>query len=282
MGPEPCEVQGYVLNPFWFRKPCIRRGAWNLKILLHLGGTDLVKEERMKAIILAGGRGTRLAPYTTVFPKPLMPVDGIPILEVIVKQLAHFRMKEIIFTVSQESELLLSAYFGDGRRYGVNILYSREERPLGTAGPLSIIPNLPETFLVMNGDILTTLDYQKLIQYHQRQKGLVTIAMSQKKVQLELGVMEFNRAYRLTRYVEKPTLSYSVSMGIYVFEKKVLEWIRLKRYLDFPELIQKLLREKKRVACYPSDDFWLDIGRHEDYEEAQRKFQEMRKRLLYE
>jgi NDP-sugar pyrophosphorylase family protein len=249
---------------------------------LHLGGTDLVKEERMKAIILAGGRGTRLAPYTTVFPKPLMPVDGIPILEVIVKQLAHFRMKEIIFTVSQESELLLSAYFGDGRRYGVNILYSREERPLGTAGPLSIIPNLPETFLVMNGDILTTLDYQKLIRYHQRQKGLVTIAMSQKKVQLELGVMEFNRAYRLTRYVEKPTLSYSVSMGIYVFEKKVLEWIRLKRYLDFPELIQKLLREKKRVFCYPSDDFWLDIGRHEDYEEAQKKFQEMREKLLYE
>ena len=236
----------------------------------------------MKAIILAGGRGTRLAPYTTVFPKPLMPVDGIPILEVIVKQLAHFRIEEIIFTVSQQSQPLLSAYFGDGRKYGVNISYSREEKPLGTAGPLSIIPKLPEAFLVMNGDILTTLDYQKLIRYHQRQKGLVTIAMSQKKVQLELGVMEFNRSYRLTRYVEKPTLSYSVSMGIYVFEKKVLEWIRLKRYLDFPELIQKLLKEKKRVACYPGDDFWLDIGRHEDYEEAQKKFQEMRKKLLYE
>ena len=134
----------------------------------------------------------------------------------------------------------------------------------------------------MNGDILTTLDYQKLIRFHKRQKGLVTIAMSQKKVPLELGVMEFNRSYRLTRYVEKPTLSYSVSMGIYVFEKRVLEWIPSGRYFDFPELIQKLLREKKRVACYPSNDFWLDIGRHEDYEEAQKKFQEMRKKLLYE
>jgi len=238
--------------------------------------------KEMKAIILAGGKGTRLAPYTAVFPKPLMPIDGIPILEVIIKQLAHFRIKEIILTVSQQSEPLLSAYFGNGNQYGVSINYSREGKPLGTAGPLSLIPNLPETFLVMNGDILSTLDYQKLIRFHLRQKGLVTIAMSQKKVPLELGVMEFNRLYRLTRYVEKPTLTYSVSMGIYVFEKRVLEWIPPGRYFDFPELIQKLVREKKRVACYPSDDFWLDIGRHEDYEEAQKKFRKMRKRLLYE
>jgi NDP-sugar pyrophosphorylase family protein len=236
----------------------------------------------MKAVILAGGKGTRLAPYTTVFPKPLMPIDGIPILEVIVKQLARFRIKELIFTVSSQSEPLLSAYFGDGTRYGVDICYSKEEKPLGTAGPLSLIPNLPETFLVMNGDILTTLNYQKLIKYHRQHKGIVTIAMSQKKVQLELGVMEFNRAHRLTRYIEKPTLSYSVSMGIYVFEKKVLKYILPQKYLDFPELIQRLIKQREKVICYPSDDFWLDIGRHEDYEEAQEKFQEMRKKLLYE
>jgi NDP-sugar pyrophosphorylase family protein len=236
----------------------------------------------MKAIILAGGKGTRLAPYTTVFPKPLMPIDGIPILEVIVKQLAHFQIKEMIFTVSQQSEPLLSAYFGDGSRYGVSIRYSREEKPLGTAGPLSIIPDLPEAFLVMNGDILTTLNYRKLIQYHQRKKGMVTIAMNQKKLQLELGVMEFNRSHRLTRYIEKPMLSCSVSMGIYVFERKVLEWIPSKKYLDFPDLIQRFIKQRVRVVCYPSDDFWLDIGRHEDYEEAQKKFQEMRKRLLYQ
>jgi len=236
----------------------------------------------MKAIILAGGKGTRLAPYTTVFPKPLMPIDGMPILEVIVRQLAHFRIKEMVFTVSQQSEPLLSAYFGNGNRYEVDIRYSKEEKPLGTAGPLSIIPNLPETFLVMNGDILTTLDYQKLIKYHRQHRGMVTIAMSQKKVRLELGVMEFNRAYQLTRYIEKPMLSYSVSMGIYVFEKKVLGWIPSQKYLDFPELIQKLIKQKERVICYPSNEFWLDIGRHEDYEEAQKKFQEMRKKLLYE
>jgi NDP-sugar pyrophosphorylase family protein len=238
--------------------------------------------EGMKAIILAGGKGTRLAPYTTVFPKPLMPIDGMPILEVIIRQLAHFRIRDIVFTVSQQSEPLLSAYFGNGDRYGVDIRYSKEEEPLGTAGPLSVIPNLPETFLVMNGDILTTLNYQKLIRYHRQHRGMVTIAMSQKKVQLELGVMEFNHAHQLTRYVEKPTLSYSVSMGIYVFERKILRWIPSGRYLDFPELIQKLIKRKKSVVCYPSNDFWLDIGRHEDYEEAQKKFQEMRKKLLYE
>ena len=236
----------------------------------------------MKAVILAGGKGTRLAPYTSVLPKPLMPIDGIPILEVIVKQLFHFGIKELIFTVSLQSEPLLSAYFGDGKRYKTHILYSREEKPLGTAGPLSILKDLPETFLVMNGDILTTLDYQKLIQYHRRQNAVVTIAMNQKKIRLELGVMEFNRNHRLTRYVEKPTLSYSVSMGIYVFEKSVLNWILTKKHLDFPDLIQKLINGRQDVACYPSKDFWLDVGSHEDYEEAQKKFKKMRKKLLYE
>ena len=236
----------------------------------------------MKAVILAGGKGTRLAPYTTVFPKPLMPVDGMPILEVIVRQLAHFHIEELVFTVSQESEPLLSAYFGNGSRYGVGISYSREEKPLGTTGPLSLISELPETFLVMNGDVLTTLNYQKLIQYHRRQRGVVTIAMNQKRIQLELGVMELSQGHRLTQYIEKPTLSYSVSMGVYIFEKKVLKWVPTRGYLDFPELIQKLLRKGEKVFCYPSNDFWLDIGRHEDYAEAQRTFQKMKKKLLYE
>ena len=211
-----------------------------------------------------------------------MPIDGMPILEVIVRQLAHFHIKELIFTVNQQSESLLSAYFGNGSQYGVSIGYSREKGSLGTAGPLSIIPNLPETFLVMNGDILTTLNYRKLIQYHRQQRGIVTIAMNQKRVPLELGVMECDPRYRLTRYVEKPSLSYSVSMGVYVFEKKVLESISRGKYLDFPDLIQHLLRQREKVMCYPSDDFWLDIGTHEDYEEAQKRFQRMRKKLLYE
>ncbi|MGB9629212.1 MAG: sugar phosphate nucleotidyltransferase [Thermodesulfobacteriota bacterium] len=235
----------------------------------------------MRAIILAGGKGQRLAPYTTVIPKPLMPVDGMPILEVIVRQLAHFRIKEVTLTVNSQSEPLFSAFFGNGRQYGVHISYSKEEKPLGTAGPLTLLKNLPETFLVMNGDILTTLNYQKLIQYHRQHQGVVTIAMGQKKIQTELGVMEYGQSYQLIRYMEKPTLSYSVSMGIYVFEKKVLDWIPPGRYFDFPDLIQKLIKVREKVVCYPSRDFWLDIGRHEDYEEAQRRFRKMRKKLLY-
>jgi NDP-sugar pyrophosphorylase family protein len=134
----------------------------------------------------------------------------------------------------------------------------------------------------MNGDVLTTLNYQKLIQYHRRKKAMVTIAMNKKRIKLELGVMELNEAHRLSQYIEKPTLSYSVSMGVYIFEKKVLRWIPPESYLDFPDLIQKLLRKGERVFCYPSNDFWLDIGRHEDYGEAQKIFQKMRKRLLCE
>jgi NDP-mannose synthase len=236
----------------------------------------------MKAIILAGGQGTRLAPYTTVFPKPLMPIDGMPILEVIIRQLAHFQIRDITLTVSRQSEALLAAYFGDGHQYGVRIDYSREETPLGTAGPLSILPDLPETFLVMNGDILTSIDYRRLIRYHRQREGRVTIAMSRKEVQLEFGVMDFDRDHRLTRYAEKPVFSYSVSMGIYVFEKEVLGRIPRGKYLDFPQLIQKLIRRGENVLCFPSSDFWLDIGRHEDYEEAQKRFAEMRKKLLYE
>jgi NDP-mannose synthase len=235
----------------------------------------------MKAVILAGGKGTRLAPYTTVFPKPLMPIEGIPILEIVVRQLAHFKITDLIFTVSSHSEPLLAAYFGKGNQFGVKVAYSRESKPLGTAAPLSLIPDLPDTFLVMNGDILTTLNYRRLIEYHRRKKGIVTIAMSQKQVKLDFGVMEFSRSSRLTRYVEKPLFSYDVSMGIYIFQKEVLKWIPHNRYLDFPELIQKLMRAGEKVVCYPSRDFWLDIGRHEDYEEAQKSFQEMKQKLLY-
>jgi NDP-sugar pyrophosphorylase family protein len=236
----------------------------------------------MKAVILAGGKGTRLAPYTTVFPKPLMPIEGMPILEVVVRQLAHFGIRDLIFAVSRQSEPLLSAYFGDGSQFGVKVAYTREDEPLGTAGPLSRMKNLPSSFLVMNGDILTTLDYGRLIRYHEQRKPMITIAMSQKKVSIDYGVLEFDAAHRLTHYREKPVLSYSVSMGVYVFDREVLTWIPRDRYFDFPDLIQKLLKKGEKILCYPSQDFWLDIGRHEDYEEAQKRFQKMRRKLLRE
>lgn len=236
----------------------------------------------MKAIILAGGKGTRLAPYTTVFPKPLMPIDGMPILEVIVRQLSTFGIEDLIFSISPYSEYLIKSFFGNGDRFKVEIDYSKEENPLGTVGSLSIIPDLPQTFLVMNGDILTTLDYKHLINYHLRKGVITTIATNKRTIQSDFGVVRFNYSYQLTEYIEKPIISHDVSMGIYVFEKEVLNWIPKNEYLDFPNLIQKLLEFNQKISCYQSNDFWLDIGRHEDYAEAQRVFPEMKGKLLYE
>lgn len=236
----------------------------------------------MKAVILAGGKGTRLAPYTTVFPKPLMPIDGMPILEIIVRQLAAYDIKDLTFSVSQQSEYLIKAYFGDGSKWGVKIEYSKEEQPLGTAGPLSLIPELPITFLVMNGDVLTTLDYISLINYHRTRHGLVTIATHKRTIYSNLGVMEQDCDSSLIKYTEKPSIEYLVSMGVYVFDKAIMAYIPKNKYLDFPVLIQQLLNLKQKVLCYPSYDFWLDIGQHEDYAKAQEVFPKIRKELLYE
>ena len=165
----------------------------------------------MKAIILAGGKGSRLAPYTTVLPKPLMPIGEFPILEVVIRQLHGQGFKEIILAVGHLSHLL-KAYFGNGSKYGVKIDYSEEEGPLGTIGPLKQIPDLRETFLLMNGDILTTLDYNKCIAYHKKKKGIMTIATNLRNVDIDFGVPKVNAKNEIVKYDEKPALKYLVSM----------------------------------------------------------------------
>ena len=233
----------------------------------------------MKTIILAGGKGTRLAPYTTVFPKPLMPINDHPILEIVIRQLASYGFNNITLAVGYISELI-EAFFGDGKKFGVKIEYSKEEKPLGTAAPLTLIKNLPETFLVMNGDVLTTLDYRQLVQHHLGNKGIVTIAMHQKEVNIDFGVMEFDGDKFLTKYIEKPIINYQVSMGIYVFNRSVLKYIPKNAYFDFPDLIQDLLRNGEKIVCYPSNDYWLDIGRNDDYQKANEEFAELKDQFL--
>ncbi|HCQ04031.1 MAG TPA: nucleoside-diphosphate-sugar pyrophosphorylase [Candidatus Latescibacteria bacterium] len=174
----------------------------------------------MKAIILAGGKGTRLAPYTTILPKPLMPVDDRPILDIVIHQLVHYGIDEIILSVGYLAGLL-EAYYQDGSRFGIPISYVREPEPLGTAGPVALINqqhSLDETFLMMNGDVLTDFNYRHLIDYHNEKKGILTIAMHTKQQKIDLGVMHVNDNYELTDYIEKPTLDYQVSMGIYIFD----------------------------------------------------------------
>jgi len=235
----------------------------------------------MRAVILAGGKGTRLAPYTTVFPKPLVPIGDMPILEVVVRQLRRAGVGQITMAVGHLAELLM-AFFGDGARFGVRIDYSREDEPLGTAGPLAQIGGLEDAFLVMNGDVLTTLDYTALVAYHREHGAAATIAMHERSVKINLGVIEVNDDNRVVQYIEKPTHDYRVSMGIYVFEPSVLRYIERGVRLDFPELIWKLLADNEPVLGYPYDGYWLDIGRPDDYARAVAEFEQMRAQFLPE
>ncbi len=233
----------------------------------------------MKAIILAGGKGTRLAPYTTVFPKPLVPVGDMPILEIVVRQLRRAGVEHITMAVGHLANLLM-AFFGDGARFGLRIDYSLEDTPLGTAGPLALIEGLDDTFLVMNGDVLTTLDYKALVAYHRQRRATATIAMHQREVKIDLGVIKVDEANRVTQYVEKPAFDYLVSMGVYVFEPTVLRYIERGTRLDFPELIWKLLAADQLVAGFPHSGYWLDIGRPDDYARAVEEFEAMRSEFL--
>lgn len=233
----------------------------------------------MRAVILAGGRGTRLAPYTITFPKPLMPIGDVPILEVIIRQLKHYGIGDIVMAVGHLAELLM-AYFGDGGRFGVNIGYSRETEPLGTAGPLALIPDLDDTFMVMNGDVLTTLDYAALAAHHRGSGAAATIASHQRDARIDLGVIQTDAAGRIVDYIEKPTYHYLVSMGIYVFEPTVLRHIAPGQRLDFPDLVLRLLAAGEKVQSHSFDGYWLDIGRPDDYGQASAEFERLRSQFL--
>ena len=233
----------------------------------------------MKAVILAGGKGTRLAPYTKVLPKPLMPIGDMPILEVILRQIKLAGINDVVLTVGHLSELLRT-FFQDGSRLGLNISYNYEDFPLGTAGPIAFVPNLEETFLVMNGDVLSTLPLGELIQFHKTQNAIATIATHHRRVNVDLGVIQWDGDARVTGYIEKPTYDYSVSMGIYVFEPKVLNYIPKGDYYDFPDLVKKLIGVGEKVIGYRFDGYWQDLGRPDDYESAAQDFDQMRSQFL--
>lgn len=233
----------------------------------------------MKAVILAGGKGARLAPYTKVLPKPLMPIGDMPILEVILRQIKIARITDVVLTVGHLSELL-RAFFQDGSRLGLNITYAYEDSPLGTAGPVAFVPHLDETFLVMNGDVLSTLRLDELIQFHKEQKAIATIATHHRNIKIDLGVIQWDGDAQITGYIEKPSYDYSVSMGIYVFEPEVLAYIPKGKYYDFPELVKKLIEVGEKVVGYRFDGYWQDLGRPDDYERAAQDFDSMRSQFL--
>ncbi len=236
----------------------------------------------MKAVVLAGGKGTRLAPYTKILPKPLMPIgEDMPILEVLLRQMKRAGIDDVILTVGHLSELLRS-FFQDGKRFGLKIQYSFEDCPLGTAGPLSLINGLEDTFVVTNGDVLTTLDFQALIDYHRSHKAIATIASHVRNVRIDLGVIQTNLDSEVIGYIEKPTYELFVSMGVYVFEPRILSYIEYNKYLDFPDLVLKLIAAGERVMSYPYDGYWMDLGRIDDYEQAVRDFETLKEQMLGE
>jgi len=229
-------------------------------------------------VILAGGRGTRLAPYTTVFPKPLMPIGDRPVLEILLRRLAAADLRTIHLAVGHLAELI-EAYFGDGSRFGVELRYAREDEPLGTAGPLASIEFDSQTVLVMNGDLVTTLDFRELLDAHAASGAAATIAVHQRDVPIEYGVVKRN-GNLVAGFEEKPTLSYEISMGVYAFERAAIELVPSATRFDFPDLVYALLERGLAIHAHVSSSFWLDIGQPEDYELANERFEDLRGDLL--
>ncbi len=223
----------------------------------------------MKALILAGGKGTRLKPYTTNFPKPLMPIGERPILEIVVCNLAKVGIKDVIIATGHLSEMV-RLFFKDGSDFGLNISYSIEDKPLGTGGPIKKNKNFLEndSFLVMNGDVLTDIDFQKLFDFHTESGNDITIGTAYREQYVDFGVVELDKDNNFVLWNEKPTLNYLVSMGIYVFSSNVLEHLPKEETFNIPDIIEVLSKKNFRIKGFIHKGYWLDIGRPEDYEKA--------------
>lgn len=227
----------------------------------------------MRAVILAGGKGRRLLPYTAVFPKPLVPIGDQPILSIIIEQLRRAGFSHVTLAVGHLAGLI-QAYFGDGSQFGVQIDYSMERVPLGTAGPLSQLHAMDDDFLVMNGDVLTDLDLAALMRAHRAAGAIGTVAVFRKSVDVSLGVLTLGAGDDVLAYDEKPRMHYLASTGIYCFSPEVLEHLEPGVRCDLPDLVRRLVARGKIVHGHRIDGSWLDIGRPEDYAAAQRLFAE--------
>lgn len=237
----------------------------------------------MQAIVLAGGKGTRLRPFTHVFPKPLMPLgelEPMPILEVVLRQLARFDFRDVTIITGYLTELI-EAFCGNGRRFGTRVDYRREVSPLGTAGGLVLVERPREPVLVLNGDILTTLDFSRMAAFHRSQGAKATIASFPRTVRIDFGVLEFaNDPHVLAGYREKPEFSFQVSMGLYMLDPVAWDYLSPGRELTMPELLEAMRADGHPVHCFRQDCTWLDIGRHDDYAAANEIFEARRPEFL--
>lgn len=227
-----------------------------------------------RAVILAGGKGTRLKPYTIAMPKPLVPIGTTPILEIIIKQLINNGFSHITLSVNHMADFI-KAFFGDGSKWNIKIDYSFEEKPLSTMGPLHLIPDLPDNFLVMNGDVLTDIRFGEFLDKHIAQNNIFTISSYQRIIKNDYGVLDINNENQLVAFREKPETTFDVSMGVYAVSKKVLQTIPKNTFYGFDTLMLDLIEKKEYPKTIVHKGYWLDIGRPEDYERAVNEYENL-------
>ena len=227
----------------------------------------------MKAVIQAGGMGTRLRPATLVLPKPLMPVNDLPVIEMLLKWLSRNGFSEVYITIGYLGHLI-RAFCGDGSQWGLTVHYSQEPEPLGTIGPLRLIrEHLDDAFLVLNGDLITDLDLRSFTRFHKQHQGKLTVGVTEKRIKVDLGILE-SREGRTIGFQEKPVKTFQVSMGIYCMNPAILELIPPGVPFGFDDLMHRMLDRDDPVYVYKHDGLWMDIGREEDFKQAQRVFAE--------
>jgi len=220
-----------------------------------------------RAVILAGGKGTRLKPYTISLPKPLVPIGEMPIIEIIIRKLAQSGFERVTITVNHMADII-RAFCGDGSKWGISIDYSLEAKPLSTMGPLKLIHDLPDNFLIMNGDVLTDLDFEAFYNKHVSEGNIFTVSAYTREQKVDYGVLETGSDDKLVNFIEKPTTTYNVSMGVYMASKQILDFIPENQFYGFDHLMLDLIKNQKPATVKVHSGYWLDIGRPDDYEKA--------------
>lgn len=234
----------------------------------------------MHAVVLAGGRGQRLAPFTLAFPKPLVPIGDIPIIEILLRQLRWYGVDRVTISVGYLRHLIETYFATRGPIPGLEIDWLREIEPLGTAGPVGQLRDCQEDLLVVNGDLLTTFDFGTFIEHHQREKPALTIATRTKEVPVDGGVLELDANTEVTGYAEKPRLQLPYAIGINLYSPRAIQLIKPGEIIDFPDLTRRAIAQGERVCAFRTDCYWTDVGRPADYEKAIDEFPDLRHLLL--
>ncbi len=235
----------------------------------------------MRAVIMAGGKGTRLRPFTATLPKPLVPVGDRAILDIVLMQLRQAGVTHVTMAVSHLAHLIM-AYFGDGERVGLKIDYSLEDKPLSTIAPLKLISDLPKNFLVMNGDVLSDLDFKAFREFHDQRDADITVATYERDSRIDFGVLRTDDESRIVSFEEKPSCHFSVSMGVYLINRRLLDIVPDNESFGFDDLMLACLEQGRKAVSYAHHGYWLDIGRPDDYQAANEQVEDLLKKIFPE